>query len=115
MSSKEGFDDITFSITVMMEVCDLLELEAVSLSGCQDEKGVRGIFAPSAAAERGFNYFFFFSSSLADATLSRHVQSLQARAVKGRQRLAGQNKQAKPRLLDGKKGQVNLSDVRLYF
>ena len=60
MSSKEGFDYITFSIKVMMEVCDLFELEAVSLSGCQDEKGVRGIFAPSAAAERGFNYFFFF-------------------------------------------------------
>ena len=33
--------------------------------------------------------------------------------VKGRQTLAGQNRQAKPRLLDGNKGQINLSDVRL--
>ena len=44
----------TFSVNAIRH------LEAVSLSGGQDEKGVRGIFAPSAAAERGFSYFFLF-------------------------------------------------------
>jgi hypothetical protein len=32
--------------------------------------------------------------------------------VKGLQKHAGQNKQVKLRLLDGKRGQVNLTDVR---
>ena len=38
---------------------------------------------------------------------------LRDQLVKCRQTLAGQNRQAKPRLIDGNKGQVNLSDVRL--